>query len=105
MEFTTKNLLDTLQRYVDNQKEQRNAAIKLSKESAKNQREIDKAFDPTFKKMTLDEQNELMRLSFRGMIQYDFLGNATVLMGTEQINEYDEYKNKMIEKYSTQIDK
>ena len=55
-----------------------------------------RSFNKTFKKMSKEEKLELYCLSMCGIIE-----EQTILMGKKAFDNYNNYKEKMIEKYGT----
>lgn len=53
-------------------------------------------FDKIFEKISIPEQREYVYLYTQGLHDYQ---NNTIMMGSEQFDSIDEFKNKMIEKY------
>jgi hypothetical protein len=53
-------------------------------------------FDKIFEKMSIAEQREYTFLYMQGLHDPQ---NNTIMMGSEQFDCIDEFKNKMIEKY------
>lgn len=54
-------------------------------------------FDSVFEKMTEDERDKLVSLSFSGMY---IRSSNTVLMGSDAMDRYINFKQSMINKYS-----